>query len=140
MSIGLLVDFIMHVSLRYFESKGETREEKVKNTLRTMGVPVLIGGISTLLGVVPLAFSTSAIFSTIFVAFLALVLLGAGHGLILLPIVFSIFGTTKVIEMKLDVCCTEQSPTSVQRSAAKENEGEKVVSLTRGLSSMSLSC
>jgi predicted RND superfamily exporter protein len=55
MSIGLLVDFIMHVLLRYYEINGD-RETKTKEMLRTMGSSVLIlGGISTFLGVVPLA-------------------------------------------------------------------------------------
>lgn len=92
MSIGLLVDFLMHVLLRYYESTKTGREAKVKDTLRTMGTSILVGGISTFLGVLPLAFSTSNIFNTIFVSFVGLVTLGAGHGLILLPVILSILG------------------------------------------------
>lgn len=91
LSIGLMVDFLMHLLLRYYESSG-TREEKTVETLRTMGASILIGGISTFLGTLPLAFSTSDIFITIFYAFLGLVTLGCGHGLILLPVVLSIIG------------------------------------------------
>merc|ERR1712003_131820 len=91
MSIGLLVDFIMHILLRYYESPG-TREEKAVNMLSTMGTSILLGAISTFLGTVPLAFSTSKLFFTIFVAFLGMVLLGSAHGLILLPVLLSIFG------------------------------------------------
>merc|ERR1712176_720897 len=50
------------------------------------------GAISSFLGAVPLAFSASALFFTIFVAFLGMVLLGSAHGLILLPVLLSIFG------------------------------------------------
>jgi hypothetical protein len=46
MSIGLLVDFLLHVLLRYYECPG-TRYEKTVETLRTMGSSVLIGGITT---------------------------------------------------------------------------------------------
>jgi Niemann-Pick C1 protein len=91
MSIGLLVDFIMHVLLRYYESPGD-RREKTTTMLRTMGASILVGGISTFLGTLPLAFSTSEIFYTIFVAFLGLVTLGCGHGLILMPVIISTIG------------------------------------------------
>eukprot|EP00934_Nitzschia_sp_Nitz4_P002728 Nitzschia sp. Nitz4//scaffold71_size96697//41966//44816//NITZ4_004693-RA/size96697-augustus-gene-0.144-mRNA-1//1//CDS//3329557241//2718//frame0 len=91
MSIGLLVDFIVHVLLRYYEETG-TRYERTKSMLKTMGSSVLLGGISTFLGVLPLAFSTSNIFFTVFVTFLGLVLLGMAHGLLLLPVLLSIFG------------------------------------------------
>jgi len=91
MSIGLLVDFVMHVLLRYYECPGN-RREKVVEMLRTMGSSILIGGVSTFLGTLPLAFSTSTIFYTIFIAFVGLVTLGIGHGLILLPVLLSLFG------------------------------------------------
>ena len=91
MSIGLLVDFVVHVLLRYFESEGN-RTERTKEMLRTMGSSVMLGGISTFLGVLPLAFSSSTIFFTIFVTFLGLVTLGISHGLILLPVLLSMFG------------------------------------------------
>ena len=41
MSIGLLVDFLMHVLLRYYEAKGTTRDEKVKETLVEMGSSIM---------------------------------------------------------------------------------------------------
>lgn len=91
MSIGLLVDFIVHILLRYYEVQGD-RKSRTKEMLRTMGSSVMLGGISTFLGVLPLAFSTSTIFFTIFVTFLGLVTLGVGHGLILLPVLLSTFG------------------------------------------------
>lgn len=92
MSIGLLVDFIIHPLLRYYECKTGTREDRVKEMLRTMGSSILIGGISTFLGIMLLAFSTSTIFGTIFRAFIGMVLLGCGYGLMLLPVVLSMVG------------------------------------------------
>jgi Niemann-Pick C1 protein len=91
MSIGLLVDFVVHMLLRYYECPGNRREKTVA-MLKSMGVSILTGGISTFLGTIPLAFSTSTIFSTIFIAFLGLSTLGVGHALILLPVVLSTIG------------------------------------------------
>ena len=98
-SIGLLVDFIMHVLLRYYESEAVTREEKVKDTLKTMGVSILIGGLSTFLAVIPLAFSTSVIIGTVFTAFFAMITLGVAHGLIFLPVVLSLIGPAMTPQM-----------------------------------------
>jgi Niemann-Pick C1 protein len=91
MAIGLLVDYLLHVLLRFYETPGN-RKEKVVEVLRTMGSSVLMGGVTTFLGTLPLAFSTSKIFTTVFVAFLALVVLGITHGLILLPVLLCRFG------------------------------------------------
>jgi len=91
MSIGLLVDFVMHILLRYYESEGN-RREKTLNTLETMGSSIFLGGTSSLLGTLPLAFSTSEMFFNIFIVFFGLVMLGTAHGLILLPVVLSTFG------------------------------------------------
>lgn len=91
MSIGLLVDFLMHILLRYYESEG-TRREKTTNTLKTMGSAIFLGGMSSLLGTLPLAFSTSEMFFNIFIVFFGLVVLGTTHGLILLPVILSTVG------------------------------------------------
>lgn len=84
----------MHVLLRYYESQERTREDKVKDTLKTMGVSILVGGLSTFLAVIPLAFSTSDIIGTVFTAFFSMVTLGVAHGLIFLPVVLSLVGPT----------------------------------------------
>lgn len=91
MSIGLLVDFVMHILLRYYESSG-TRIEKTVTTLETMGSSIFLGGISSLLGTMALAASASSIFFSVFVVFFGLVVLGILHGLIFLPIILSTFG------------------------------------------------
>ena len=101
MSIGLLVDFLLHIMLRYYESKELTPEGKVKDTLETIGSSVLIGGISTFLGVIPLAFSTSVIFFTIFISFLGLITIGLTHGLIFIPVVLSILGPNVVLDLSV---------------------------------------
>ena len=98
MAIGLLVDYLLHVLLHYYKTPGN-REEKVIAVLRSMGSSVMMGGITTFLGTVPLAFSASEIFTTVFIAFITLVVLGISHGLILLPVILSIFGPEDTIYM-----------------------------------------
>jgi len=93
-SVGLLVDFIMHILIKYYESHGRTREEKVIDILENMGPSILMGGLSTLLGVVPLAFSTNEVNRIVFISFIAMVTFGLGHGLIFLPVVLSLVGPT----------------------------------------------
>jgi len=95
-SVGLLVDFLMHILLRYYETPG-TRREKVIGTLGTMGSSILLGGTTTFLGTLPLAFANSNIFFTVFIAFVGLVVLGITHGLILLPVVLATVGTERHI-------------------------------------------
>ena len=59
-----------------------------------MGVSILVGGITTFLAAVPLAFSSAYIFKTVFYCFFAIVSLGVTHGLVLLPVLLSYFGPT----------------------------------------------
>lgn len=97
-SIGLLVDFLIHILLSYYESLQAsphfTRDEHVKETLNSMGVSVLIGGVTTFLGILPATISTAKIFSDFCYSFVAITLLGLSHGLILLPVLLSLFGPT----------------------------------------------
>jgi len=124
MSIGLLVDFLFHILLRYYESKEFSREEKVKDTLQTIGSSVLIGGISTFLGVIPLAFSVSDIFFTIFITFLGVVTIGITHGLIFIPVVLSICGPNVVLDLSVKKEIEENHKTEDRDNSTGKNSEE----------------
>jgi Niemann-Pick C1 protein len=94
MAIGLLVDYVMHVALQYYELAKSSRNEKAKEVLKMMGASVLLGGLSTFLGILPLILSKVYFVNTFFVAFICVVTLGLGHGLILLPVILSLLGPT----------------------------------------------
>lgn len=120
-AIGLLVDFLMHILLRYYESTKKTREAKVIDALETMGASMFMGGFTTWLGVIPLSLSSTKIFNTIvsstnpfsvrlfvnqriltsfsfhlsfvqFIAFFAMVSWGLLTSLILMPVILSLVG------------------------------------------------
>ena len=86
-----MVDYLVHILMRYYESEGG-RRERVRHTLETMGSSVFVGGVSSLLGVSLLAFSTSQILNMVFVAVIGLVVLGILHGLVFLPVILSLIG------------------------------------------------
>jgi len=92
-SIGLMVDYIVHVLIQYYESTRYMNPiNKVKHTLRTIGVSVLVGGLSTLLGFVPMLFSTANVFITFAYTVVPMIFLSLLHGLIFLPVLLSFFG------------------------------------------------
>jgi len=135
MSIGLLVDFVLHPLHRYYDSFGN-RHEKTVRMLRTIGPSILTGGVSTLLGTLPLAFSSSSIFRTIFLAFMALSILGMGHGLILLPVLLSTFGPedqtsssrkstcrSLSFEMVIDVTSNRDNDSEVSSWGSRQSDG-----------------
>ena len=94
-----MVDFLLHMFVRYYEVKG-TRTERVTKSLTSMGSSILLGGFSTFLGVVVLAFSVSFSFQIVFRAFVGMVVLGCSYGLILVPVVLSLVGPEDLVEEK----------------------------------------
>jgi Niemann-Pick C1 protein len=108
MSIGLIVDFIMHVMLRFYECPGNRREKTIE-MMRTMGSSIFLGGISTFLGTMPLAFSTSTVFRTVFVCFLGLVTISVGHGLIFIPVLLSTVGPEDTVSLSKTSRCNSQT-------------------------------
>lgn len=94
-SIGLMVDYIVHILIRYYESIFVEPIDRVKDTLETMGASILTGGLSTFLGFGPMLLSKSEIFTTIGQTILSMVLISLLHGLIFLPVVLSYLGPTE---------------------------------------------
>ena len=88
---GLMVDYILHILMRYYECK-DTRRERIHETMSTMGSSIFLGAASTFLGLMPLALSTSNVFQDIFVSVVGLICFGVLNGLIFLPVVLSLVG------------------------------------------------
>ena len=90
MAVGFSVDFSAHIAYACAHNvrRGDAVDAAVAAALADLGASVLNGGLSTLLAVSVLAFSDYYAYFQMFCMFLAMVLSGLLHGLLLLPALF----------------------------------------------------
>ncbi|KAJ3432116.1 patched domain-containing protein [Anaeramoeba flamelloides] len=93
MSVGFAVDYAAHIIHSYMTAKQKTRREKVIHSLTQIGASVLLGGLTTFLGLTPvLIFATSEIFRTLVKILYATIVSGILHGFVFLPVILQFFG------------------------------------------------
>ena len=97
-AIGLAVDYSAHVGEAFMLSNAGTRKERVIDSLGRMGASVFNGAFSTFLAVLALSFSKTYIFRVFFQQFFLVTILGAAHGLIVLPTLLAIMGPSSIKE------------------------------------------
>lgn len=91
LAIGLAVDYSAHVGHTFMLETG-SRDERVIKALGSIGAAVLNGATSTILAVLLLAASQSYVFRVVFKQFFLTIIIGAAHGLVLLPVLLSLIG------------------------------------------------
>ncbi|XP_030623441.1 patched domain-containing protein 3-like [Chanos chanos] len=89
--IGFTVDFSAHISYSFVSSKKSTANEKAIDALFSLGYPILQGALSTIIGVVVLAFSKNHIYRTFFKIMLFVMLFGLIHGIVFIPMFLTFF-------------------------------------------------
>ena len=93
MSIGIFVEFSAHVVVG-FETFVGSRNERIANCIEKTFIPVLEGGVSSLLSFCMLALSEFPyVFKYFFAVFATVVVVGLLNGLFLLPAMMSLIGT-----------------------------------------------
>eukprot|EP00808_Paulinella_micropora_P013849 g3698.t1 len=95
MSVGFSVDLIAHVCLAFVNIPPDAANNRLDKTLlalREVGTPVFQAVTSTIVGVIPTAFSQSNIFFNFFSITFLVLIFGLAHGLIFMPTFLSFFG------------------------------------------------
>nr|XP_054504329.1 patched domain-containing protein 3-like [Agelaius phoeniceus] len=90
--IGFSVDFSAHISYAFVTSGESSANKRAIEALSVLGYPVLQGAVSTILGVVVLAAASTYIFRTFFKIMFLVILFGALHGLVFIPVFLTFFG------------------------------------------------
>ncbi|CAC5391507.1 unnamed protein product [Mytilus coruscus] len=92
MCVGFSVDFSAHICHAYAHCPGEDRHFRVATAMDMAGGPILNGVLSSLIGIVVLAFSQSYIFFSFFKVMSIVVVAGAMHAIFRLLVLLCLIG------------------------------------------------
>ncbi|KAG2453756.1 hypothetical protein HYH02_001967 [Chlamydomonas schloesseri] len=126
MATGLAVDYSVYFAQRFVACQADgTLNGRMSLALADTGSAVFVGGITALLGTIPLAFSTSTILRTFFSLIFGTIAFALLIGLMLMPVVFSLIGPA-ALDINVAADGTVKLEQDVKRDAAKRKEQELV--------------
>ncbi|XP_023223632.1 patched domain-containing protein 3-like [Centruroides sculpturatus] len=89
MCVGFSVDFVSHISYAYLSCDYATSKEKIRYSLFSVGMPVVQGATSTILGIFFLILAKSYSFIIFFKIVFIVMILASIHALVVLPTLLS---------------------------------------------------
>ncbi|KAI2650862.1 Patched domain-containing protein 3 [Labeo rohita] len=113
--IGFSVDFSAHISYAFVSSKKSSANEKAADAVNKLGYPIIQGAVSTIAGVVVLAAAKSYIFRTFFKIMFLVILFGAVHGIVFIPVFLTFLGTCSISPVKNKQNLPEHSDTNTAK-------------------------
>ncbi len=116
--IGFSVDFSAHISYAFVSSEKSSANEKAVDAIHKLGYPIIQGAVSTIAGVVVLAAAKSYIFRTFFKIMFLVIVFGAVHGVVFIPVFLTFLGSCSKSRVKNKQNLPEHSDTSEQREKA----------------------
>ncbi|XP_022093267.1 patched domain-containing protein 3-like [Acanthaster planci] len=123
--IGFSVDYSAHVSYAYTSADTSSRRESVIRALYSLGMPIVQGSVSTILGVLVLIFTDSYIFRTFFKTMFLVISLGALHGLLFIPV--GLFLTVPSKTRKKASCKRRNRPDCPATDRPRESQTRRTV-------------
>ncbi|XP_033733538.1 patched domain-containing protein 3-like [Pecten maximus] len=92
MSIGFSVDFCAKICHAYISAVGSNRTELVASAISRAGGAIISAAVSSIIGVVMLAFTSSYVLKSFFKIMVLMMVFGLLHALLFLPVVLLTFG------------------------------------------------
>lgn len=91
LAVGITVDYSVHIAHSFLTHSG-TRKERAALALQNIGGEVFCAAFTSLLAVLGLAFTEHYVMQVFFQMFSAIIVFGAWHGIIILPMVLAFVG------------------------------------------------